>query len=77
VLALMTAMFIGSMYEIFEFISDKIFHMNAQLGLEDTMYDMIANFFGGLLAGIFVYVYMKVERLKSFKAWLIKIKKRK
>jgi|GEM_PF-4346230 len=77
VLALMTAMFIGSMYEIFEFISDKIFHMNAQLGLEDTMYDMIANFFGGLLAGIFVYAYMKVERLKSFKAWLIKIKKRK
>jgi hypothetical protein len=58
VLALMTAMFIGSMYEIFEFISDKIFHMNAQLGLEDTMYDMIANFFGGLLAGIFVYVFI-------------------
>jgi len=65
ILTILIAMSLGAFYEIFEFISDKIFHMNAQLGLNDTMFDMIANFFGGLLAAILVYVYTKdINKIK-------------
>lgn len=49
-------MAIGAFWEIFEFIQDLIFHTNTQHGLNDTMIDMIFNFFGGLLIAIITKV---------------------
>lgn len=40
------ANFAGVLWEIAEFIADKIFSVNAQRGLDDTMFDLIFNVFG-------------------------------
>ena len=44
------ANFAGVLWEIAEFIADKIFSVNAQRGLDDTMFDLIFNVFGSYFA---------------------------
>lgn len=77
VLAIVIALAIGALYEIFEFITDAFFPtLKAQLSLEDTMFDMIANFFGGLIAGIFSYVYISkymIKGLNKIEGYLVKL----
>jgi VanZ family protein len=46
--------FIGTFFEIGEFICDLIFKTTNQKGLIDTDLDMISNMLGGALGGIFV-----------------------
>ncbi len=51
---LLIGSFIGTMFEIGEFICDQIFQMKNQNGLVDTDLDMICNTVGAAIAGIFV-----------------------
>lgn len=53
------AMAIGGVWEIFEFIMDQIFGMSMQKsGLVDTMYDLIVDSVGALLAAVISYAYL-------------------
>lgn len=44
--AFLLANFSGVLWEVAEFFADKIFSVNAQRGLDDTMFDLIFNVFG-------------------------------
>ncbi|HEY8542874.1 MAG TPA: hypothetical protein VIL29_10860 [Pseudothermotoga sp.] len=50
-LSFLLANFAGIIWEIAEFISDKLFKLGAQKGLEDTMFDLIFNLLGAYLGG--------------------------
>ena len=52
----------GALWEIFEFIMDISFGMNMQKsGLVDTMTDLIIDFIGAGLVGIWVYRYLRKD----------------
>lgn len=54
------AMTMGAMWEILEFGMDQTFGMNMQKsGLNDTMGDLIINAFGGGIASLTGYVYLR------------------
>jgi len=54
------AVSIGVFWEIFEFGMDTIFGFNMQKnGLQDTMWDFIADCIGGGVAGFYGYMYLK------------------
>jgi len=56
------ALAIGAVWEIFEFGMDNIFGMNMQKsGLIDTMWDLIVDAIGALLASILGFFYLKGE----------------
>jgi len=60
-------MAIGSFWEIFEFFFDQLLSRGSQSGLDDTMYDMIFNFFGASLIAIITNInfrYMKESVLE-------------
>ncbi len=49
----------GSLWEIFEFFMDVTFGFNMQkTGLYDTMTDLIVNFLGACVVGLWVYRYI-------------------
>lgn len=48
--AFLLANFAGIVWEIAEFVADMFFKVNAQRGLEDTMFDLIFNLFGAFVA---------------------------
>ena len=54
------AMTVGATWEIFEFTMDAGLGMNMQKsGLSDTMGDLILNAFGGLIASVTGYLYLR------------------
>lgn len=54
------AIAIGTVWEIFEFSMDSFFGLNMQKsGLVDTMWDLIFDVVGALIASILGYLYMK------------------
>ena len=54
------AIALGALWEIFEFAMDSFFGFNMQkTGLRDTMWDMIVNTVGALIASISGYVYLR------------------
>lgn len=61
------AVAIGAVWEIFEFGMDQIFGLNMQKsGLIDTMWDLIVNSAGALIASVLGYLYLKGESKFSF-----------
>jgi len=52
-------MAIGSFWEITEFVSDNLFGTQLQVGLRDTMYDLIFDLAGGTIIGVLGDVYLK------------------
>lgn len=59
------AMAIGAVWEIFEFTMDQTFGLSMQKsGLKDTMYDLIVDTFGAIIASAAGYYYL-TERKKS------------
>jgi uncharacterized membrane protein len=57
------AVAIGVLWEIFEFSMDQLFGMNMQKsGLIDTMWDLILDTFGALVAAIAGYVYLRKNK---------------
>jgi len=62
------AVSIGALWEIFEFGMDQIFGLNMQKsGLIDTMWDLIIDVIGALIASIIGFFYLKGESKYSFK----------
>lgn len=65
------AIFIGTVWEVFEFAMDQGFGLNMQKsGLNDTMGDLIVNLVGALLAAAVGYLYL-IGRERAFLASLI------
>lgn len=65
------AVSIGAVWEIFEFSMDQIFGMNMQKsGLIDTMWDLIVDVLGALLASVVGYGYIKGDK-RSYLARMI------
>jgi len=65
--ACMFATAIGTIWEIFEYIMDQTFGLNMQKsGLQDTMWDLIVDFFGALLISILGYGYLQTHESDSF-----------
>ncbi|MBI5182973.1 MAG: hypothetical protein HY999_01225 [Nitrospinae bacterium] len=56
------ALAIGTIWEILEFGIDQIFAKNTQHSLENTMWDIISDFMGGLLASLIGVLYIKRSR---------------
>ncbi len=57
------AIALGTLWEIFEFGLDQIFGMNMQeSGIVDTMWDLIVDSLGALLASVLGYLYVKYKR---------------
>jgi uncharacterized membrane protein YjdF len=52
-------MAMGALWEIGEFASDQIFSTRCQLGLVDTMWDLIFDLIGGGIVAMFVNFYLK------------------
>lgn len=76
--ALMFAIGVGALWEIFEFTMDRLFNMNMQKamlgddsGLTDTMFDLIADTIGALVMCGFGYRHLKVSGNTSFlETWI-------
>ncbi len=65
------AVFIGTVWEIFEFSMDSFFGLNMQKsGLPDTMGDLIVDVAGAFLAAVVGYLYL-IGRERAFLASLI------
>ncbi len=64
-------MAIGVLWEIGEFAVDQFFHVHAQAGLEDTMWDLILDTLGGMVAAVFGMLY--VRRLKPIEKRILSI----
>ena len=57
------SMAIGAVWEIFEFGMDQLFNFNMQkTGLVDTMYDLIVNSIGALIASFAGYRYLTKKK---------------
>lgn len=75
ILSFCFALSICAIWEIFEFGMDKIFNLNMQkskffssseLGLKDTMIDLIMGTFGALFSSISGYIFIKTKRFPFF-----------
>ena len=61
------AVAIGAVWEIFEFAMDQLFGLNMQKsGLVDTMWDLIVDSLGALIAAVAGYFYLKRGRTLVF-----------
>jgi len=61
------AIAIGVMWEIFEFSIDQIFGFNMQKsGLLDTMWDLIVDALGAILASAIGFIYLKTKKTVMF-----------
>ena len=61
------ALAIGSIWEIFEFSLDYFFELNMQKsGLVDTMWDLIVDAIGALIASLFGYFYLSGRKTDLF-----------
>lgn len=52
----------GTVWEIFEFILDTLFHFDMQEGLIDTMGDLIVDALGAFIVCLFGYLHWKYEK---------------
>ena len=52
-------MSLGAFWEITEFLSDNLFGTQLQVGLGDTMYDLIFDLMGGIIIGVLGDIYLK------------------
>lgn len=59
------SMAIGTFWEMGEFAIDKIFGRNTQYSLENTMWDLVFNLVGGLVAASFGTWYVKRQKKKG------------
>lgn len=70
------AVFIGVIWEIFEFTMDQLFGFNMQKsGLADTMTDLMMDVVGASLIGIGGFFYIKSPRPNFLHNWALKILK--
>lgn len=61
------ALSIGAVWEIFEFTLDNLLGLNMQkTGLVDTMWDLIVDSIGALIASTFGYLYLKKDKIFLF-----------
>ena len=58
----LTALGLGAFWEIIEYLIDIIFEMQMQNGLDDTMFDLIFDTCGGIVAAFFGYLYIKFAK---------------
>jgi len=68
IMGLFTVVFgnaLGAWWEIVEYLVDKTLQKNTQYGLDNTMIDLINNFFGSLIAAGLGWVYLKVTPRKE------------
>ncbi len=61
------SMAVGAFWEIGEFLIDQIFGRNTQYSLENTMWDLIFNFFGGSAAAILGVLYTNHKEDKKIR----------
>lgn len=71
--ALLFAVGVGALWEIFEFGMDQVFGMDMQKamlddpsGLTDTMWDLVVDTIGGLVIAVLGYGYLKAAGNESF-----------
>lgn len=67
------SMAIGAIWEIFEFAMDQVFGLNMQKsGLTDTMWDLIVNMVGALVAALsgFLYLQYRTRGLGLFRYYI-------
>lgn len=65
------AVSIGALWEIFEFSMDSIFGLNMQKsGLVDTMWDLIVDSAGAVVASTYGFLYEKYGKGRSFKKFM-------
>lgn len=70
------AVFIGVIWEIFEFTIDQIFGFNMQKsGLVDTMTDLMMDVVGASLIGVAGFFYIKNPKPNLLHSWALKILK--
>jgi len=70
------AIAIGAIWEIFEFSMDQFLGLNMQKsGLIDTMWDLIVDTFGAILASTIGFIYFKTKKSFIFDKILEKAKK--
>lgn len=67
VVILFVTLGIGGFWEILEYLSDKIFATGAQGSpimspFDDTMWDLIVNFFGGIVGAVFGSIYIRYSK---------------
>lgn len=77
-IALFTVIFsvaVGSLWEICEFSVDKFFARNTQYSLDNTMYDIIFNFIGGISAAIFGTLYTKWKNPEDLNSMMNDLKR--
>jgi len=58
----LTALGLGAFWEILEFAVDRVFDLAMQDGLEDTMFDLIFDCLGGMVAAVLGYVYIRKSK---------------
>lgn len=56
------AMAVGALWEIGEFIIDKAFNKDTQNGLDNTMWDIINDFIGGIFIAVIGIIYIKYSK---------------
>ncbi|MFT6181835.1 MAG: hypothetical protein ACI9NQ_001864 [Paracoccaceae bacterium] len=70
-LSFCVAMAIGGVWEIFEFTMDQTFGMNMQKsGLIDTMWDLIVDAVGALIAATAGFLYLKTPHDTGLGLWM-------
>lgn len=70
------AVAIGAVWEIFEFVMDQLFGLNMQKsGLVDTMWDLIVDSIGALIASFIGYLYMRKKGIFLFDRFIKKFEK--
>jgi len=81
--ALVFAVAMGALWEIFEFAMDQIFGTNMQKpmlgdpsGLTDTMWDLIVDTIGALLTSVLGWWHMRNRRQSFFDQWIHKFVER-
>ncbi|MBN2880883.1 hypothetical protein JXM83_02410 [Candidatus Woesearchaeota archaeon] len=64
------AVFVGVIWEIFEFGIDQLFNTGLQISLSNTMWDLIVDTGGAILVAISGYLYLKYKK-SSFVYWIV------
>lgn len=75
VFPLIFAIAAAGVWEVWEFTTDQLFGLTAQLNnLHDTMWDIICGTIGGGIFSVFIYLYVKGRNIRFLKAILNELK---